>query len=469
MTTTLSPADLRVIQVLEDLPDSQLQWLLDHGEELRVTAGEILNRSGDEAQFMVFILTGTLHVTTTVDAETPSFIFETGRVTGLLPFSRMKTFPLNTRAATDLHALILHKSHFPELYQQIPELIPRLVGVLTDRVRESTKVVSQTDKLAAIGKLSAGLAHELNNPASAARQASGSALDLFKCYRDSLDRLAVICPSPQVYEEVRALEALAIERVRNAVPIDSLTRSDREEAILTWLESIGVEDAWHAAPSLVNAAFDATSLKQATCHWPAEVREYSLYRVAAAIEMEQVLSQIHSATSRLSDIVGAMKSYSFMDRASMAEIDINNNLETTLTLFGFRFKSGIRLETSYAADLPPVCGHGGQLNQVWTNLIDNALDAMEAAKSPNAQLTVRTSREGPNILVEISDNGPGIPAEIADKVFDPFFTTKPQGEGTGLGLDTTYRIVKQHQGDIRFKSSPSGTCFAIRLPVARRT
>jgi signal transduction histidine kinase len=279
--------------------------------------------------------------------------------------------------------------------------------------------------------------------------------------------LAVSCLSKETYDQVRTFENQATEAVHHQSPIDSLTRSDLEEEILTWLESIGVEDPWRGAPAFVNAGFNVDSLNAATANWTPEIRELALYRVAAAIEMEQVLSQMLNATTRMSDLVGAMKSYSYMDRSGASEVDINQNLDSTLTLFSFRFKSAIELVCNYAKDLPLVCGHGGQLNQVWTNLIDNALDALESNSSPNQRpvLSISTKLDHSHIVVEITDNGPGIPSDIATKIFDPFFTTKPQGEGTGLGLDTVYRIVRQHKGDIRLDSVPGRTTFSVRIPV----
>lgn len=466
MTLPVSIDELRRFPALSDLSDSQLHWLLERCELETYEAGDYLAHAGDTADRMLLTMEGTFHAR--VDgSESPTFIIAAGMISGLLPFSRMTKFPLSTRAQTPLRVLSLHKRYFTEMYQELPELIPKLVGILTDRVRETTRATTQNDKLAAIGKLSAGLAHELNNPAAAARQASGSAKELFDCYRETLDRLASLCSSKGIYDDVRALEARASDAVNHPIPMDSLTRSDLEESLLTWLEAVGIEEPWRVAPAFVDAGFTAETLAEATAKWTPEIRELALYRVAAAAEMEQVLAQMKNSTTRMSDLVNAMKDYSYMDHAAATEIDINNNLETTLTLFSFRFKSTIRLIKIYASNLPKIQGHGGQLNQVWTNLIDNALDAMEAQENRTepGQLWVSTRRELEEIVVEISDNGPGIPEDVAAKVFDPFFTTKPQGEGTGLGLDTVYRVIRQHNGGIRFDSVPGKTTFSVRLPI----
>ena len=470
MTTQPSIQDLRgKFKAFSDLSDSQINWLVQRCDSLHFEAGEYIAHSGDPAERMFFTVEGTFHARTD-NSENPTFILTSGMISGCLPFSRMKQFPLSIRAHTQVHILALHKQHFPALYQEAPELIPKLVSILTDRVRETTKLSTQTDKLAAIGKLAAGLAHELNNPAAAARQASTSAKQIFDCYRETLDQLAALCASKEIYAEVRALEANASAAVHTPQPIDSLTRSDLEESVLTWLESIGIEDAWRGAPAFVSAGFTADTLAQATANWSPKIRELALYRVAAAIEMEQVLAQMTHATTRISDLVNAMKDYSFMDRAAAVEIDVNQSIQSTLTLFSFRFKSSIQLVTSYAPNLPKLTGHGGQLNQVWTNLIDNALDALEMqqGRTTPGQLTITTSLELEDILIEFSDNGPGIPPDVAAKVFDPFFTTKPQGEGTGLGLDTVYRIIRQHEGGITLNSVPGNTTFSVRLPLRKQ-
>ena len=468
MSTHISLLELRNFPALAELSDTQLNWLLEHGESRSFQPGEYIAQQGDPALHMFLVIKGSFQARAE-NVEGPVYIFSKDSIGGFLPFSRMKTFPASPRATVFTRLFALHKDHFPALYQEIPELIPRLVQILADRVREFARATGQTEKLAAIGKLSAGLAHELNNPAAAARQASGSAKQLFDCYRGTLDQLAVVCSSKEIYSQVRALETRASEAVRNPLPIDSLTRSDLEEAFIAWSDSIGIEDGWRGAPAFVSAGFDVQSLQLAVADWTPEVRALALSRVAAAIEMEQVLAQMHTATTSISDLVAAMKDYSFMDRAAMVELDLNQNLETTLTLFSFRLKKGVMVTRNYAAKLPKICGHGGQLNQVWINLIDNSLDAMEEDQTCNgpAILRIATRMEVDYVLVEIGDNGPGISQEVAAKVFEPFFTTKAQGEGTGLGLDTVYRIIRQHDGDIRFDSVPGNTTFSIRLPLRK--
>jgi signal transduction histidine kinase len=464
--TTLA-AELRAVPAFADLPGSELQWFLSRADYKEFQAGEVVSRAGDEAEYLIVILDGRLQVKAENGmGDGPMFLFDKGRVTGFLPFSRMTTFPLNSFVLEPMRVLMLHKRFFPEMYVEAQSLVPKLVAILTDRVRESTRATTEHGKLVALGKLSAGLAHELNNPAAAARQASGSARQLFDCYRETLDELAETCATKEVFEKVRSLEKEASAKVQANAPVDSLERSDLEETMGTYLDGLRMEHAWKIAPALVDAGFTPQRLESELGGMPPAVRELCIYRIAAAIEMEQVLSQVQTASSRISDLVLAMKDYSFMDRAAVNELDLNHNLETTLKMFGYRFKKGIGLETLYDHSLPKICAHGGQLNQVWTNLIDNALDAVDdISDGRKPLLKIRTAREGDLALVEITDNGNGIPADVASRVFDPFFTTKPQGEGTGLGLDMVFRIVRQHQGDVRFDSKPGQTTFTVRLPI----
>jgi len=460
--------ELRRIDAFSALNDGQLKWFLDRCEERIVAAGETTSQVTDPADHMIVVLEGLLQGHNR-DSGADSFVFmiEKGDIAGVLPFSRMKTYMATVRAVEPTRALMFHRDNFPEMYAVMPEVVPKLVSILTDRVRETAKAITQHEKLASLGKLSAGLAHELNNPAAAARQASLSARRAFEQFQQAADGFLALRPTEAFLNEVCELEVAAAEGIRNAPALDTLTRSDREEALGEYLNQVGVAEAWDMAPAFVDAGFVRADLEERTATWVPECRNFGLQRVAAAIQMEQVLEQMYTATSRIADLVKAIKDYSYMDRAALAEIDLHHSLDTTLKMFSFRLKEGVRVETDYDAALPKVCAHGGQLNQVWTNLIDNSIDAMlgYSERTGPPTLKVRTRREADYVLVELTDNGSGIPDSIATKVFDPFFTTKLQGVGTGLGLDTVYRIVHQHHGTIEFESKPGCTVFSVRLPI----
>jgi signal transduction histidine kinase len=353
--------------------------------------------------------------------------------------------------------LAFHVSHFEEMFHRLPELVRRLVGLLADRVRSVTRQEQQHEKLAALGKLSAGLAHELNNPSAAARR-SAAAL------RDCLARLRGAARSTSIGPQDCALLAQREEEIRASLKPaqfkDELARADRQDAIQSWLESRNVADAWKLAPSLAEA-----NLTDANLESFAEAAGDSLgpefTRLATLLEMDRIAEELDHSSARISDLIKAIKEYSYMDQAPVQEVDIEHSLETTLTIMHHKLKRGITVAREYAPNLPKVMANGSELNQVWTNLIDNAADAMKE----KGKLTIRAVRENEYVLVEIVDDGPGIPPEVQSRIFEPFFTTKGVGEGTGLGLDIVNRIVKNARGQVNVISSPGDTRFQIRIPI----
>ncbi|HYO79900.1 MAG TPA: ATP-binding protein [Bryobacteraceae bacterium] len=455
---------LRRTPVLADLTEDQLEWLAAHVEERTYEAGEVILHEGAAAEHLFVVLEGEIQARpeSASGPDVPVYIASSGQVTGLLPHSRMTHYARTSRAVVRVRLAWLHKRHFDEMLQRIPELGPRLLAIMADRIRDTTKSDIQYEKLAALGKLSAGLAHELNNPASAARSSAAALLAALDRWREA-DRNVLI--GPEASAHVVAIEDDAVRHAMACTAMDALTRSDREERLGSALSKLNVPDAWALAPQLTDAGLDEASLRSLADRVGAEAVAPILQRIAALLELYKLGSEIHESTSRVSDLVRAIKEYSWMDTAAEREVDIHEGLETTLTILKHRWKNDIQVDRDYAANLPRICAHGGELNQVWTNLINNAIDALQSAPGEK-RLGIRTALQSQVIMVEILDTGHGIPPEIRDHVFEPFFTTKKQSEGTGLGLDLVFRIVRKHKGDIRFESRPGRTCFQVRLPVA---
>ena len=268
--------------------------------------------------------------------------------------------------------------------------------------------------------------------------------------------------TPEQETEITAFETTAIDHTVRAAQLNSLEQSDREEVVAAWLDEHGIADAWKFSGILVEAGIDAGELERLPGKIETSAFADVLTRVNAQLAAAKLANEIKASTSRISELVGAIKEYSYMDQASVQEVDVHKGLENTLLILKYKLrKKNIEITREYAPDLPRIKAYGSELNQVWTNLIVNAVEAM----SEGGRLKVRTKKEPGDILVEVRDNGSGIPAELKSHVFEPFFTTKPVGEGTGLGLDTVARIVRKHRGNIRFESKPGDTCFQVRLPL----
>ncbi len=449
---------LRAIQVFTDLPQDDLLWFAAQCNEHHAAVGDIIVREGTPADSMLIVLEGEMRARSEHgDPDGPIFTVRGGEVTGMLPFSRLKIVGVTGRAVLPTHYLVFPASNFPELFHRMPELTRRLVGLLADRIREVTRTEQQREKLASLGKLSAGLAHELNNPSAAARR-SAAAL------RDCLARLRSAARSTTIGPDDCAKLAHTEEEIRSSLTPaqfkDEFARVEREEAIQSWLESHNVAEAWKLAPYLADANLTDAHVARFAAAAGASVGS-ELTRFATLLEMDRIAEELENSSARISDLIRAIKEYSYMDQGSVQEVDIQHSVENTLTIMHHKLKRGITITRDYAPGIPKVMASGSELNQVWTNLIDNAADAMNG----NGKLGIRVVRENDFILVEIADNGPGISPEVKSRIFDPFFTTKGVGEGTGLGLDVVNRIIKNVRGQINVTSVPGDTRFQVRIPI----
>jgi signal transduction histidine kinase len=456
------PAALSRIAAFQNLPAEVLAWLLQAGELRQYADGEIVMRAGEPATHMVGIVAGAMQYYRPESGQQgPVFRAEVGQITGVLPYSRLQTVKGQALAIGEATLYFLARTEFPALEQRSPELVQRLVGIMSDRAREEVRGQERDDKLRALGKLSAGLAHELNNPAAAIARAADALGESLKAKPLLLKNLLAACPPA---EAVATLLNSGVPEM-SAPPRSALARADCEDELADWLEAQGCPDGYALAPNLLDAGHTAATLTPLVAALPAPARPAALAWLEGHLSAVRLTRDIHEASQRISTLVSNVKTYSHMDRAGGREpLDITTGLDSTLNLFDHALRhKNAGLARQYAPDTPRVVAEGGQLNQVWTNLIDNAIDALPAT---GGLLTVQTVKQPGGVCVSIIDNGGGIAPEVLTHMFEPFYTTKPAGEGSGLGLDIARRIVQEHGGRLEAHSVPGRTEFAVWLPAA---
>jgi signal transduction histidine kinase len=453
---------LERVPPLQGLPLEDRIWLAENGDEILAQPGEVLFEESTPAEWMFLILKGEIHVQRQRGGPMALFIGRAGQMTGLLPFSRMKTFGGQGVAITPVWGLLIHKSKFPEMLQAIPSMAQRSVSTLLDRVREVTRIEQQAEKLTALGKLAGNLAHELNNPASAAQRAASSLVTELRANRTNRFKLVNLCLSADQIHQVEDWERGVMERPRpQAAGAGEQIR--HEESLRNWLTALPCDNAWDVAPDLAERGLSVEDLEDLHRILQANGTCVTLQYFARYLRSTRSVETLISSTARIFDLITAVKEYSNMDRAPILEVDVPAGLDATLQMLQSRM-GHVTVERNYQPDLPCISAYSGELNQVWTALIENALEAMAGTDNPGC-LRIICRMEGELLLVEIWDNGQGIPPELQDRIFEPFFTTKPPGQGLGLGLDNAMRIVRKHRGHIGVRSEPGSTCFRVRLPV----
>jgi signal transduction histidine kinase len=441
-----------------------LQWLADHFEIRCFEAGDVLIREGAPAVEFFVVLEGEIHFRMTGDAYGSVFVRVAGQPGGVLPFSRMKVARGRAVAVRRTRITVMPAAELRELVYRAPNLAQKLVAEMTDRTRETTRIVERTEKMLALGKLSAGLAHELNNPASAVvRSAAMLRETLTRRRKDALLMRGEVIP-PAAQSIITEL-GVSISECATDHGQDALERADMASDLADWLDQRNAPS--ELAGDLVEAGITAEKLAPLTTMISQEAFSHGLRILVCDYQILCLTREIEEASRRISDLVQAVKSYSYMDQTPLSEVDVEQGIDVTLRMFQHQLKHGIQVEREFDGHLPKVPANGSELNQIWTNLIDNAIGAVATLPTGERVLKIRTAAEPEFVLVEVADNGPGVPPEIQGKIFDPFFTTKPVGEGTGLGLDIVQRIVRTHQGLIRLESRPGRTAFQVRLPRVR--
>ncbi len=466
LSTTISTDELANLIVFAQVPPAELTWLVAHSIEQHLPIGEYFCREGDPPEYFYVVLAGELTISQrmaheeTVLGTTPAGIM--GGELALL--SNALVAELSARAIIPTRLLLFSQPVFREIFAACPIFGARILQTAAERSQGRASIVKQQEKMAALGKLAAGLAHELNNPAAAIQRAAKTldatlrtlqthALHLHKCdlRQDQFDQLAI-------FQQTITAQA------KSQTTLSPLEISDCEEALGSWLDERGISDAWTIAPTLVAARVTVDQLLPLVEELPAADVGDVLAWLHEGLAAGSMLSEIEESGSRISQLVASIKEYTYMDQGQVQEVDIQHGLENTLKILGHKLRD-IAVTREYDPNLPHILGRGGELNQVWTNLIDNAVDALHEKTNDEAHLHVITRCEQAFVMVEIHDNGPGIPAAIQPHIFEPFFTTKDVGKGTGLGLDISYRIIRQHRGTIELQSKPGNTRFIVRLPI----
>ena len=466
----LSPAELKTLFLFEALEEDQLDWLSERGRVEVRSGGTSVYEEGEDATCFFVLLSGTLSMLRRVEdtevetVRTNQRGVYSGATQAFVRTPDTWRYPNSVRAVTDCEFWVIDGTDFGEKVRVWFPMAMHLLEGLMVGFRNSQSAIGARERLLSLGRLSAGLTHELNNPAAAAVRATAALRERVSKMRRKLAHLATAKVDPEGLTVLTELQEVAVEKMAKAEKLSPMQVADAEDVIGDWLDDHGVGDGWDLAATLVAAGVDEAWLDEIADTLPSELLSDGIHWVTYALETEQLMMEIEDSTERISHLVGAAKQYSQLDRAAHQEIDVHDGLISTLTMLNYKIKESgkIALLKDFAPDLPLIPAHPAELNQVWTNLIDNAIQAMPEGGT----LTVRTRRDDDHVVVEIGDTGVGIPEDLHTKIFEPFFTTKPVGQGTGLGLDICYRVVTQrHGGDLRVVSRPGDTRFVVRLPV----
>jgi signal transduction histidine kinase len=458
-------AALRTVEALKGLADEEYYWLAANATERMGDGQRIVFRQNEPAHHLSILLEGEIYVHRRNSGSISLFIGRTAQVTGKLPYSRMATWAGDGVSSGYLWILDIHEDAFPAMLLTVPSMAQRCVSIMLDRVRDFTRADQQAEKLDALGKLAANLSHELNNPASAAQRAAQSLTSTID--RDEeLCRLGLLFPSEQelskYLEWTRKSLAMIQTQAEPAANVISLAESDREEEFVKWLEQHGVPNAWSVAPAFARTKLPLSALDELAAVISSGVLPAAVANFSTSLNTRSLVDAVSESSARIFRIIDAIRDYSYMDQTPIQEVDLAHSLENALALLGTRLH-GMVVVRNYDDEVPAITGYGAELSQVWTALIENAIDAT----SGKGTLKITTRLKGEMAFVEVWDDGVGIEPALSTRIFEPFFTTKPLGQGLGLGLDTVRRIVGKHFGSVTVESVPGATCFQVLLPLDR--
>lgn len=465
MTT---PAQLRELFLFEDLTDAQLAWIAENGDVVDYKAGESVSVEGEPAECFYVLLSGTLTMVRMIrgDEVEMTRTDQPGVYSGATQFylgdQVDQVYGATIRALTDASFLALPAVDFAAKFRQwFPMAVHLLQGMFLG-LRNANELVAQRERLLALGKLTASLTHELNNPAAAAVRATETLRERFAGMRHKLAMLADGHFDGLQLHRLTKVQEKFIERMATAEELTPMQVADREDELGEWIEEREVQGGWDLAPVFVAAGITTSDLDELSNAVDPGFLAPALRWLSYTVETENLLLEVKESTKRISALVGAAKQYSQLDRTPHQDVDLHEGLDATLVMMAGKKPEGVQIVKDYDRSLPHVPAYAAELNQVWTNLIDNAVDAVAG----KGTITIRTARDGDYALVEVIDTGPGVPEELRRRIFEPFFTTKGVGQGTGLGLDVSWKVVvNRHGGDLRVVSSPGDTHFQVRLPL----
>jgi signal transduction histidine kinase len=454
---------LKKVPLFADLADDDLKHLCKSVEEVQLLKGDTLFEEGSPGDRAFIIRDGEIEIIKkSRGREVLLATRKSGEVFGEMALFESAPRMASARAGADSLLYAIGKTQFDHLITTSISAANAMFYTILARYRATEALLRQSEKMAELGKLTAGVAHELNNPASAVKRSATLLDNSVKRYDYMLRKLLGQELSPKQMNIITDLTDQVREQATQPPELDSLLRSDREEELENWLDQQGIDNAWDLAVCLVDVNIESQELTELSQNFEQTLMSNVLDWLSANYTLYNLKSEIRQGAGQISEIVAALKSYSYMDRAPIQTIDVHEGLDNTLLILRNKLKTGMSVRKEYAENLPKINAYASELNQVWTNIIDNAIDAQDG----NGEIIIRTKMDHDDVVVEIEDRGPGIPPEILPRIFDPFFTTKPPGQGTGLGLDISYNIIVQkHKGDIKVDSQPGKTVFQIRLPV----
>jgi signal transduction histidine kinase len=456
--------ELRTMELLKDAPDEQLRWLIDNAKYQSIAQGEKLFKRGDCIDQLTIVLKGRFNIRLLQGNQYRHVGFiEKHEITGALPYSRAKVASGTGEALMDSQVLGLSDAKFPEMIKDHHALTTCFVHVMSSRIRQFTKLQQQNEKMMALGKLSAGLAHELNNPSSAVVRGAQELKKHLSLLPEGFKKVISIRMDEEM---VDAVNELLFDHLNNDIPkLSMMERTDLQYEIEDWLDDHNMDFEEHLPEAFAEYNFGIAELDKVAEYVPEAHLEPVLNWMYQNMTTEKLVSEIEEASARINQLVGSVKSYTHMDQAPEKQaVDIREGIGNTLVMLNHKLKKGkINVEEQFDENLPKPMLFVSEMNQVWTNLIDNAIDAMEDADEKN--LVVRTSHDKSYVKTEIQDSGKGIPEEELDSIFDPFFTTKSVGKGTGIGLDIVQQVVRQHNGTVSVKSKPGKTIFEVCIPI----